>query len=276
MLLVILTAGTRLFALPAIDYAGLPEPLVKDLRHLENERGRKWDFQWGIRRTEELLGQYSEPRQQAAIMLTFLMTHGYSGIRAPDAAIDYAKRVESLPMAGYERARLYGLWADAVEWKARGSRGDDLAKVRREIAIIRLKCLRVAVNESVPREVSPVEPIRSNSGLNSYLFGPPPTDEQLRKREEARKASEQWQAWDALARFRKGNREVIASLYAKAPFNFPEIESLAEDILKDKEAIEDLMTVVRAHIKDRLARERLTKPSDLSEVVLPDASLPSE
>jgi len=281
-----LVSRTNARAKEAMDRAGwkLPDLLVgneleeekrlrRDLSSITAFRqGLKTDYEGLQERVNTLLSRYSDrPAAQGRICLEALMVHALSGLTRPKEAVEVARQTEAYPLCPRDKAQLYLSWGNAEQFMQPGAKGDVLRGIRREAAIKYLQSMKVALDNDLPTSAGPRPSIspalllpESILASEQQIEGLPihtvkearqlTPAERERIRTQYRQDLERWTVTKEVRARTEYSRDLIVSLYSTLPFDTPELERLATEILEDEEAVDDLVNRTNARIKELMNR----------------------
>ena len=201
-------------------------------------------------RCNQLLKKYTKPEEQAKIYFELVQVEGQSGFQRPDKILGYITKALECPQEPLKKERLYIYWGDTIQVANRGVRNQELVTARRKAVMPYLLGLKETLKYDLP-EVKPELP-----GVEKFDFGGfTDTDEY---RSMIRKHQEQVEATKK-AKFQRGmiqHRDVltgqVSSMYSRFPWASDEIEELATKILKDKAAVDRLMSAVNEAVQKRV------------------------
>jgi len=247
---------------------GKAETVEEELFEIDKLRaGFDTPFDEVEKRCNKLLQTYTEPEEQGRIYYELTKVEGQSGFQRPAKAIEYAKKALELPQDPWRTTRLYEYWGSAIQVAHRGTHDKEMAKARRQAVILYLQGLRELQQYDLP-EVKPPIP------MAGFITHAGPTDsEEYRK---LKRKQEKEIAAQKLAKFQRSmieHRDIltlqVSGMYSRFPWASDEIRELATKILKDKDAVERLMSAVDAAVQQRI-RELGWEPElpDMNSVVV--------
>lgn len=212
---------------------GLAAGLQQDLRRLATLRnGRDTQLKTVDQLGQELLQQYPNPKEQAAIYYELAHIHAQSGLREPDRVIEYARKALDFPLEPPQRMRLYVYWGDATQVKkARLPAGPQ----RKEAALAYLQGLKETLRYQLP-DIPPELP-----GVSPYSGGGPGLEKLREEHQQAMAARREAEFQRDMIQHRNVLTQQLVGLYSHKPYATEELEQLARQTLGDPAAVERLM-----------------------------------
>ena len=229
--------------------------------------GIKTDWEKVYEGATALLEKYSDNSAvKGRIYLEVLKNHALSGLTHPQEAIEYAKKAEQFSLSPVDEAQLYLSWGDAIQFTHPGAKGEQLRKTRREAATKYLKSMKVVLDNKFPKTLppKPVPPEEIYSHENVVINIPDDASPEMRKqlqqnkeelearqriRDEYWRAKEEWEYQKEVLARKDYSRDLIVKLYTTLPYDTPELEKLATEVLGDSEMVEDVVKRTKARIK---------------------------
>ncbi len=219
------------------------------------------DMQKGRTKTEklerdclDLLDEYSSPADQGRIYAKIAHVHAQTGLKDPDKTAEYCEKALEYPLDLVIRVQMYGYWASAlhsacsrqVHWGE--SPWDEFPDVRKEIAAISLRGIKLILDQGIPGERQPLPRV------DKFSCHPPDSlscQELVKRNKEQVRARRKARLENDLVSHHKILTEKCVYLYSQEPVDRKELEVLAREVLGDEGAVAELVARVASQIMDR-------------------------
>jgi len=209
---------------------------------------------WGKLEAEclNLLKEYESPEDKGKIYAAIALTYSKSGyssredIRIPKS-IKYCKKALQYPLEVTTACEMYGRWTGALMVKYWDSEKEEFVKRRQEAIVPCLTGLKLALDNKAPKKRQPPPAV----GIYHISPSSPHYQKVMKKYKEELAARKKWEFENKLYNSRRALTQSCVSLYSHEPYDTDELEQLASEILKDDEAIREILAEVRSKISPK-------------------------
>ena len=221
--------------------------LKQSLLEIDKQRGeKKVEMETLEEECLKLLRKYDAPEEKGEINAAVAFMYANEGMRQPTKVAEYCEKALSYPLKITKACQLYVYWGESLEAKHSDSKSDIFVAVRRQIVMPYLTGLKLVLDNQTTREIQ--EP----PAVGKYRYDGPTSDPQYRKMLKKHKDEiskrKRVILQNKLVEYRKVFTSKCVALYSRKPFATDELERIAIDILKNREAVKELVTEVKAGI----------------------------
>ncbi len=218
--------------------------LVHEIDQLRD--GEDTPFKEVEQRAQALLDQFKKPEEQALIYYTVTLIYSQTGQTHPRRTAHFAEKTAALPLDPVKKLKTYIWWGDALQWEHRRSKGEAYAKAREAATAAYLKGLKLCLDYNVPEQrLEPPDPQPNPNG-----DGPGgQADRESAGQDGAR--IQHIKLLNSMVLHRDSLEKQIIDLHLRRQPDLDELKRLADEILKDKEAVEKLTTQAQTALDER-------------------------
>ena len=196
---------------------------------------------------KKLLEEFNAPEEHALIYKKVAFRYANTGSSLhPEKTARYCEKALEYNQEVLDSCLLYGYWGTAIRYKYKneGRYLDSLA--RRDIVIFYLKALYIIAKHQTQFEKRELLKVSLSALALEYPNDDP---DELRKKSLERKRYVMFQ--NDLIYYRSMLINQCARLYILNPINIHDMEHLAQEIINNKEIVTELISRVRAKIKEK-------------------------
>lgn len=234
------------------------DDLRQRLREIDGQiEGSNTDTKKLERQGLNLLDQYTSPEERGRIYAQIAHVYAQSGLKEPDRLGEYAEYCEKAlqyPLDVVAAVRMYGYWASAL-WSgsrrqvhSRESPWDQFREARREIASLFLRGMKLILDQGTPAEAQPLPMVGK---FRCRPVDSPECQDMVKKHEERRRARARVMLENDLVLRRKMLIDHCVHIYSQEPVATEELAVLAREILRDEDAVTELLARVASRTTDR-------------------------
>jgi hypothetical protein len=194
-----------------------------------------------------LLKDYSSSNAKGRIYAAIAQMYAHGGTQQSAKVAKHCKKALAYRIGVQEACQLYLYWGEALEASYRELSEEDLAAVRKEIVLPFLKGLKLVLDNQTGRERQTLP------AVGKYDYDGPAKDAQARElqRQHRKEMAARQKVIDQnrLVEYRKIFIDRCAEVYGRRPFATDELERLARRILKNAEAVGELLAETQSRLR---------------------------